>query len=160
MIRNVLPSDAAQIAQIYNHYVLHTTVSFETEPLTKEQMLERITSIAAAHPYFVLEEQGVIIGYAYAHPWKERAAYSQTWEATVYIHKDHLGRGLGSLLFEKLIADCRAAGCHTLISCITADNSASILMQERYGFRKASHFTQVGFKFGRYLDVVDFELVL
>lgn len=92
-IRIVTPQDAAQIAAIYNKYVLHTDISFETEPLSADEMRGRIESISANFPYYVYEEDGRVLGYCYVHPWKERAAYNQTLETTIYLSIDMQGHG-------------------------------------------------------------------
>lgn len=160
MIRPVKDSDAAAIAAIYNEYVLHTSISFETEPLSEETMRERIAHFVASYPYLVAEEHGVVVGYCYAHPWKERAAYFRSWETTVYLHPQYHGRGIGSRLMQELIDRCRAAGCHVLIACITADNTTSREFHSRLGFSQVSHFSEVGQKHGRLLDVVDYQLIL
>lgn len=161
MIRAVQPSDAPAIAAIYADYVLHTTISFELTPPTVQQMQERIEQISAHYPYFVWEEaDGAISGYCYAHAWKERAAYTHTWETTIYLAPTAKACGIGTALMQRLIEACRAAGCHALIACITDDNMASRAFHEKLGFRKVSHFSQVGFKFGQWLDVTDYQLVL
>ncbi len=160
-IRPVRPDDAPALADIYNYYVQETVISFETEPLSVEQMRERIGRIAAEYPYLVCEdEQGHLLGYACAHRWKERAAYRYTWETTIYLHPEHREQGLGSLLMKSLLQLCRAAGCRVLIACITQGNEASLAFHEHWGFRRVSHFPQVGCKFGRMLDVVDMCLPL
>lgn len=160
MIRQVTASDAPAIADIYNLYVLDTTVSFETEPVTVHEMRRRIDEISAHYPYFVYEEDGKILGYCYAHDWKTRAAYAHTWETTVYLDAGSKGRGIGTLLMQRLIEACRHAGAHALVACITGGNDDSIRLHQRLGFTQVSHFCQVGMKFGRRLDVVDFELLL
>lgn len=160
MIRPAEAFDAAAIAAIYNEYVLHTNISFETEAVSEEAMRERIIQIAAHHPYLVAEEDGIIIGYCYAHPWKERAAYFRCRETTIYLHPQHLGRGIGMQLMQALIDRCRADGCHVLIACITADNFVSREFHRRLGFSQVSHFSEVGQKHGRLLDVVDYQLIL
>lgn len=160
MIRAVKPEDAAAIAAIYNEYVLHTTVSFETEAVSEDEMRARIRRFSADYPYIVEESDGVIRGYCYAHPWKERAAYARSWESTIYLHPTSLGQGIGSLLMQELIARCRAAGCHTLIACITGDNNTSRGFHRRFGFSQVSYFSEVGQKYGRLLDVVDYQLIL
>lgn len=160
MIRPVHLDDAAAIATIYADYVEHTTISFELAAPTVQQMGERIASLANTYPYLVYEEDGMILGYCYAHAWKERAAYSHTWETTVYLAPHAKGRGIGTALMQRLIADSRAAGCHVLIACITDENSPSRAFHEKLGFRKVSHFSQVGFKFGQWLDVTDYQLLL
>ena len=160
MIREVRPEDAAAITAIYNHYILKTTATFEVEPLTEAEMKTRICNIARHDPYLVCEENGQISGYCYAHKWKERAAYSHTAETTVYLHPAQTGRGLGHRLMEKLIEACKAQGYSVLIACITAENEPSRQLHQRLGFRQVSLFEQVGMKFGRLLDVADYELLL
>lgn len=130
-IRAPKPEDAAAVAALYNHYVLHSTASFETEPLDAEQMRSRLESATAR---LVCEREGAIVGFGYTHDWKERAAYRHTQEVTVYVAPDSTGLGIGRRLVERLV--------------------------ESIGFRRVSHFEQVGRKFGRWLDVVDYELLL
>lgn len=160
-VRKVRVADAAVIADIYNHYVVETTVSFELQPVTAEEMRERIVAISALHPYLVCEDKGGrVVGYCYAHPWKEREAYDKTWETTVYVSPTGLGRGVGRMLMERLVFECRNMGCHALVACITADNERSVDFHASIGFVRVSCFRQVGRKFGRWLDVVDYELLL
>lgn len=160
MIREVRPDDAAQIAEIYNRYILETTISFEIQPLSAEDMRIRIEEISSYFPYFVAENNGKLTGYCYAHPWKERAAYCKTLETTIYLASETKGKGLGTRLMTQLIKECRNRGYHVLIACITAENEESCRFHERLGFKKVSHFEQVGQKFGRWLDVADYELIL
>ena len=159
MIREVRAAeDAAAIAAIYNEYVLHTTISFETAALPPHAMQARIEAYAAECPYLVYEEAGRILGYCYAHRWKERAAYARTWESTIYLAPEAQGHGIGRALMQELITRCRAAGCRVLIACITQGNERSCRFHEALGFRLASHFHAVGEKFGQLLDVVDYEV--
>lgn len=160
MIRNVNATDAQAIAHIYNHYVLNTNISFETQAVTTADMLHRITSISAQYPYLVYEHEGHVVGYCYAHLWKERVAYSQTLETTIYLHPDYCHRGIGKRLMQQLIEQCRAQGFHALIACITGGNEGSIALHRALGFEQMSCFKEVGRKFGAWLDVVDLELIL
>lgn len=161
MIRNVTSADAQAITDIYNEYITHTTISFETEPLSCGEMLERINSISAEFPYYVYEDaDGNIGGYCYAHKWKDREAYSRTLETTIYLATGYQRRGIGSELMLRLIDECRHRGAVALIACITSDNTASIKMHSALGFEQMSHFKNVGIKFGKLLDVVDLELLL
>ena len=98
MIRDVKPQDATAITKIYNEYITNSIISFETEPLTEEDMLSRIVQISSKYPYFVYETDGIVVGYCYAHAWKERAAYRYTAETTVYLSPAYTGRGIGTLL--------------------------------------------------------------
>lgn len=152
--------DATQIADIYNRYVNETTVTFELDQVSEAEMRERIRMIAAHYPYLVYEQDNRIIGYCYAHGWKDKAAYSRTVETTVYLHPSFKHRGIGSSLMKALIQACGEAGFHTLIACITEGNGESVALHEKFGFRQASHFHEVGYKFGRWLGIVDYELTI
>ena len=159
-IRPVTLADTEAITAIYNHYIQETTVTFETEPITTEEMARRIKDISAQFPYFVYEKDGKILAYCYAHLWKERAAYSNTLETTIYVEQRAVHQGLGSLMVRRLIELCRAQGYHALIACITEENEASVKMHEKLGFKQVSSFKEVGKKFGRWLDVADLEYML
>ena len=160
MIRKVTLADVKAITEIYNSYIEDSDATFETEPLTEEEMRGRIEEIASGFPYYVDEEDGEIAGYCYAHPWKARAAYRFTLETTVYLSSKYYRRGIGRKLMERLIDDCRQNGFHALIACITAGNEASNHLHEKLGFRRVSEFSEVGMKFNRWLGVVDYELIL
>ena len=160
MIRNVSLRDAKAIVDIYNEYVVNSVATFETEPLRVEEMEGRIAGISASYPYLVYVDQDEVVGYCYAHTWKERAAYRYTAETTVYLSPAYTGRGIGTLLMQKLIEECRNKNYRALIACITDDNIASKSLHIRLGFKQVSHFKKVGLKFDRWLDVVDYELLL
>lgn len=161
MIREVSRADAAAIAEIYNVHVTDTDVSFETEPLTTEQMADRIMDMVEfGFPYFVWEEDGKVLGFCYAHSWKERAAYAPALEASLYLAPEAQGKGIGQIMLQELIERCRKAGVVSLIACITATNEHSIALCRKLGFEQASYFRKVGRKHGRLLDVVDYQLML
>ncbi len=160
-IRPVQLEDAGEITAIYNEYILHDTVTFETEPLREEEMRARIAEISARFPYFVCEEAGEVVGYCYAHQWKSRAAYRHTIETTVYLSSRHTGKGIGTLLMQELIEACRHKGDYrALIACVTEDNVASDALHLKLGFKQVSRFEKVGLKFGRWLNIIDYELLL
>ena len=150
----------AAITGIYNHYIATTTITFETEQLSVPTMTERIRAIATDNPCYVYESDGNVLGYCYAHPWKGKAAYNNTCETTVYLAPGNEHKGIGTQLMNKLIEDCRQRGVHVLIACITGGNEASNVMHEKLGFKRVSDFKEVGRKFGKWLDVVDYELIL
>lgn len=160
MIRFVTQRDVKRITEIYNDYIINTTISFEVKPLSEDDMRNRIELVLAHGPFLVWEEDGEIAGYCYAHPWKERAAYHNTLETTVYLDPQYFRKGIGSKLMEQLINHCRADDKKVLIACITANNEASIKMHEGLGFKQVSYFSQVGEKFGQSLDVIDMQLSL
>lgn len=159
-IRPVRLDDAERIASIYNIYVSQTTITFETEPVSTEVMRGRIDAIASAFPYFVYEYSGEVLGYCYAHLWKDKEAYSKTLETTVYVAPEAGHKGIGTQLMNHLIEECRSRGFHALIACITDGNLPSLRLHHHLGFRQVSRFSEVGRKFDRWLDVIDLELIL
>lgn len=160
MIRKVQTEDAEAIAAIYNHYIAQTTITFETEPVSTEEMKRRILSISRNYPYWIYEEKGEIAGYCYAHQWKEKEAYQCTAETTIYIKPEYTGKGIGKKMMLHLTNSCRERNLHTLIACITYPNEASMHLHEQLGFQLVSHFHEVGRKFDQWLDVCDYELHL
>ncbi|WP_455593544.1 N-acetyltransferase family protein [Bacteroides sp.] len=160
MIRPVELSDAKAIADIYNEYVINSVATFETEPVSENEMRKRVSEISSHFPYLVYEQGGMVAGYCYAHAWKEKSAYKYTLETTVYLSPQFQGKGIGKQLMEKLIDECRKGGYRVLIACITVDNEASNSMHLKLGFKQVSLFEKVGVKFGRQLDVADYELLL
>lgn len=161
MIRPIRIEDAAAVAAIYNHYIEHSTATFDTEPLSDRQMLSRLEAIVGRRPGYVsLSEAGEFQGYAYAHPWKEKAAYRYTLETTIYLAPWFVGQGIGRALLSHLVEGCRREGYRSLIACITQGNVASEVLHRKMGFRPVSRFVQVGTKFGRWIDVADYQLLL
>jgi len=116
MIRNVHLDDALAICEIYNHYILESPATFEEVPLAPEEMRQRIMETTKTHPWLVWEEDGRVLGYAYGHRWRERAAYRHSVEASVYLHPSATGKGTGSTLVEALVADLRARKSHCVIA--------------------------------------------
>lgn len=161
MIRSVRPADDARaISEIYNHYITETVITFENEPVDAKAMQERIEGITARFPYLVYEQGGKVLGYCYASTWRDRTAYDQTVETTVYLHKDWLNKGIGHQLYQELVGLLRNAEFHVAVASITLPNTQSVALHEKFGFRKVAHFTEVGNKFGKWLDVGFWELIL
>jgi phosphinothricin acetyltransferase len=160
MIRPATTADAAAICAIYNHYVLQTTITFEESPVTPEEMESRIGETLQALPWLVWEHDGAIQGFAYASKWKGRCAYRHSAEVTVYLDPKSVGHGIGSRLYEALLVDLGQRNFHAVIGGIALPNPASIALHERLGFRKVAHFEQVGCKFGRWIDVGYWQLLL
>lgn len=161
MIRNASLDDSAAITNIYNYYVLNTEATFETEAVSTEEMSGRMRFFIAQGPCLVMEEDGELTGFCYAHPWKERAAYHRTFEVTIYLRRGMEGGGRGSALMKRLLEECRKRDdIHALISCITAENLPSRKFHEKMGFVKVSDFKEVGTKFGRWYGVTDYEIIL
>lgn len=153
-IRPATPHDAAAIAAIYNPYIAETTISFEEEPVSMEEMRGRIAAVQdGGLPWLVLERGGEIAGYAYATKWRVRHAYRFSVETSVYLAARHAGKGAGTALYTALLERLRAAGCHLAIGGIAQPNAASVALHEKMGYRKVAHFGEVGFKFGQWIDV-------
>lgn len=158
--REVRAADAPRIAAIYNHYVRETVVTFEEEPVAEAEMARRIAETAAAYPWLVWEDGDGLAGYAYASSWKRRSAYRHTAECTIYLAPGRTGRGIGRALYPALIEAMRGRGLHAAIGGISLPNPASIALHEKLGFVPIGRFGQVGFKFGRWVDVGYWELML
>jgi phosphinothricin acetyltransferase len=159
-IRGVAPADAEQICAIYNHHVRHTIVTFEETPVTAAEMAARIADVTARWPWFVWAEGGSIGGYAYATEWKSRSAYRFSVESTVYVAPSFERRGIGTRLYEALIAQLRQQRIHCVVGGIALPNAASVALHEKLGFVKIGQFIEVGFKLDRFIDVGYWELIL
>jgi len=160
MIRAVEVTDAERVAAIYNHYIEHTIVTFEEEPLPVEAVAARIARFMADYPWLVYERDGRVAGYAYAAPWHERSAYRRSAETTVYVDADSLRLGIGSALYQALLQILRERGYHSAAGGIALPNDASVALHEKLGFRKVAHFGEVGRKFDRWIDVGYWQLLL
>ena len=161
MIRAATAADAAAIALIYNHYVRETVVTFEEEPVSAQDMAARIADVAAASlPWLVCEQQGAVIGYARATKWRPRSAYRYSVETTIYLAPQSLGTGIGTRLYRELLEQLKSRGLHLAIGGVALPNPASVALHEKLGFRKVAHFGEVGYKFGRWIDVAYWELPL
>ncbi len=155
MIRSVTNEDATSIADIYNYYVTDTVITFETQAITAEDMLQRIVKIQSDNlPWLVAEDnKGKVIGYAYASKWRERFAYRFSVEVTVYLAPNSSGKGIGAKLYQALFAQLKQRSIHSVIGGITLPNQASIALHEKFGLEKVAHFKDVGYKFDQWLDV-------
>jgi phosphinothricin acetyltransferase len=160
-IREAAPADAKAIARVYNPYVRETTISFEEAEVTAAEMGARMRDVAAAGlPWLVAVREGTVVGYAYATKWKARSAYRFSVETSVYLDAAARGAGIGRTLYEALFPALRERGVHAAIGGIALPNEASIALHERLGMKKVAQFEQVGFKFGRWIDVGYWQIVL
>ena len=159
-IRKASFSDAIAIASIYNYYVENTIVTFEENLVSIGEMERRIKQISLNYPFLVIEKGNVALGYAYATPWKDRSAYRFSAEVSVYLHPNEIGKGYGQLIFKELLNQLKETKAHALVGGIALPNDASIALHEKFGFKKIAQFEQVGFKFGQWIDVAYWELIL
>lgn len=161
MIRNATSDDARAIAEIYNHYIKNTIITFEELEISPSAIAERIRSVTSKNlPWIVAEWEGEILGYAYVNTWKERSAYRFTLESTVYLARQLGGQGLGTELYSALIERVRESGYHSLIGVIALPNAASVALHEKLGFEQVAILREVGTKFGQWIDVGNWQLLL
>lgn len=155
-IRPASEADLDAIRAIYAIEVLHGTASFELEPPDLAEMTRRFRGVREAGlPWLAAEEDGAVVGYAYAGPYRPRPAYRYSVESSVYVAKDGRRRGCGRALLEELISGCARAGRRQMVAIIgDSAHVASIRLHERCGFRLVGTLTDIGFKHGRWLDTV------
>lgn len=154
MIRIAEERDIPAILEIYGPYVLNTTITFEYDVPTREEFTRRFRDITRQFPWLVYEEDGEILGYAYASAPYARAAYAWCAEPSVYLKPEARGRGIGRKLYAALeqILDCQ--GYQVLYALVTQENEASLRFHERCGYRVSVLYPNCGFKFGRWLGVI------
>jgi phosphinothricin acetyltransferase len=159
-IRPATENDLAAINDIYNHYVLSCTCTYQEapEPLVGRQVWFHHHD--AQHPVIVAEAEGRVVGWGSLSKFHERSAFRNTVENSIYIHHEHHRRGVGSALLAELIARARTAGFRAIMAGIDGEQAASMALHTKFGFQKVGHLKQVGFKFGRWLDVIYMELLL
>lgn len=170
LIRPATIADLPAINAIYNHYVLHSTATYQTEPSTDAERLSWFQAHGPRHPVLVALEPQMpadasgdrqsIVGWGSLSPFHPRQAFAQTVENSVYVHPDRLRRGLGRALLTALIAEARGLGHHTIVAVISADQTASIALHDSLGFTTTGTLRQVGRKFDRWLDVAYLQLLL
>lgn len=159
-LRPATRSDAEAINRIQNHYVVHSTATFLTEPLTLEQRLAWLEGRSAAHPVIVAQDGDAVAGWGSLETFRARPAYRHTAELSIYIHPDRHRRGIGRAIVVELVERARALGYHALVGGCCSESAAAIALLEACGFSRVACFREVGRKFDRWLDVVFVERVL
>ena len=159
-VRRAVPEDAGAIADIYNDAVEHTTATLDLVPRTVAQQRAWIEERNGAFTAVVAELAGAVVGFASLSPYKERAAYRGTVEDSVYVERDHRGRGIGPLLLNAVLDHAEAAGFHVVIARIEAEGAASRRLHEGCGFSLVGVEREVGRKFNRWLDVAVYQVLL
>ncbi|MCD2424844.1 N-acetyltransferase family protein [Niabella pedocola] len=156
-LKELAAEDLPAVKQIYDWYVLHSTATFHTEPVTTDELKE---FIYIGHPRFkswLIHNQGQPAGYCYLTNYKKRQAYDKTAELTIYLAHDCYVKGIGQTALTQLEAHAREAGFKNLLAIISGDNDRSIHFFEKNGYVKCAHFKNVGEKFGKVLDVVGYQ---
>jgi L-amino acid N-acyltransferase YncA len=161
LIRPAKPDDAVDIAYIYNYYIATSHATFDIEPVDLVEMRGRITArIDRGYPFFVCEDGDEVVGYAFGDEYRERTAYRRTIEVSIYVRPGYDGKKVGTLLYEALFAEIRTGDFHAVVAGISLPNDASVRLHEKFGMEKVAHFREVGRKFGRWIDVGYWELIL
>ena len=155
--RDATQADAEQIAEIYSAGILERVATFETSPRSTEDVLKWFESPL---PKVVVEEAGVVLGYAACFPYSDRCCYGGVAEYSVYVAPEHRGRGIGKLATEALIARARDHGLHKLLSRIFPENRASLALMKSLGFKEVGLHEKHGKLDGQWRDVVAVELVI
>lgn len=165
MIRNVQLTDIPAILNIYAPYVVNTAITFDLVVPSQKEMEERVLSVIKNYPFLVIEEAGVLLGYAYGHVFYDKEAYDKSVEVTIYMDQQHKHKGLGSALYKALEFQLKAQGRENLFACIAYSedendpylNRDSILFHQRNGYVQCGHFHRSGRKFNRSYDTVYME---
>ena len=153
MIRAAHLDDSSSITEIYNHYISHSIATFEEQEIAIADMSLRIQStLDDKLPWLVAEQEGLVVGYAYANKWKQRSAYQYSVEATIYLSQYQQSKGLGSILYRALIDQLKSKNIHSIMGGIALPNDASIALHEKLGFNKVAHFREVGKKFNQWIN--------
>lgn len=161
IVRNAREEDIPCILDIYNHAILNTTSVYSEQPHTYEMRLawynERISN---GFPVFVAENKNEVVGFSSYGHFRAWPCYRNTVENSVYVHVDHRGKGISKLLIQPLIDHARDKGLHAMVAGIDADNQVSFNLHHSFGFVEVAHFKEVGYKFGRWLDLKFMELII
>ncbi|TCL76105.1 GNAT family N-acetyltransferase [Rhizobium sp. BK251] len=159
LVRDATEADLPAIREIYNHAVEHTTAIWNETLVDLDNRIEWFRMRKGrGFPVIVAEKDGKVAGYASYGDWRAFDGYRHTVEHSVYVDKDCRGHGIGELLMRALIVRASTGGIHVMIAGIEAENTASIRLHEKLGFRVAGTFREVGTKFGRWLDLTCMEL--
>lgn len=159
-LRIVKHEDASSILEIYAPYVSETSITFEVDIPSREEMLQRIKDVTSVYPWFVYEENGAVKGYAYAVRHGERAAYRWSVDFSVYVSMNDYGKGIGGILYSKLIDVSSKLGYYNAFGIITIPNERSIALHESYGFACNGIKKDCGYKLGSWHDVGIWQLKL
>jgi L-amino acid N-acyltransferase YncA len=160
VIRLAGADDLAAINDIYNHYVFHSTCTYQETAEPMEARQAWFARRGAEHPVTVAEVDGKVVGWGSLSPYHARSAYRNTVENAVYLHHELHRRGIGSIVLKDLIERSREIRHHSIIARIDSAQTGSVRLHENFGFVTVGRLRQVGFKFGRWLDVIYMELLL
>ncbi|MDD3079377.1 MAG: GNAT family N-acetyltransferase [Paludibacter sp.] len=153
---------ASEILDIFNEAILNTTALYDYKPWNME-IMKAWFEFKVMHNFPVIglvDDAGKLMGFGSYGMFRLRPAYKYTVENSVYIHKNYRGKGLGKILLQEIIKNARAQNFHSIIAVIDTENESSIKLHEKYGFKNVGILPQVGYKFGKWLDVIFMQLIL
>jgi phosphinothricin acetyltransferase len=157
-VRAAAIGDLPALTAIYNHYVVHTPITFDLVPFEPAQRRAWFDDHAGGrHRLLVAEQDGQVVGYATTSRWRPKPAYDTTVESSVYVHPAATGRGVGRQLYNALFDAIGREDVRTIVAGVALPNDASVALHERFGFTRVGVFTAVGRKFDRYWDVAWFQ---
>lgn len=160
-IRKATEKDILGILEIVNHSILHSTAIYDYEARSiEEQQAWFLEKQSLGFPVIVAEIDGQVGGFGTYGSFRVKVAYQYTVEHSVYVSENYIGKGIGKLLLKQLIEFAKLEGYHTMIGCIDADNEGSIAFHKKFGFKTSGTLSEVGFKFGRWLDLVLMQLII
>jgi phosphinothricin acetyltransferase len=153
-------ADVPAITRIYNHAVLHSTTTFDTVPLTEEERRMWLALHEEDSPVLVAQVEEDVVGYASLSKWSEKKAYDQTVQFSIYLDENFRGQGIGLRLSEAILKYAKEQGIHSVISLISEGNEVSFALHRKLGFQLMGVMKEAGRKFGRYIDVHFYQLLL
>jgi len=160
-IRPATPTDLGVILEIFNHAIKHTTAVYSYDPYTPEMMLDWYNEkLKLNFPVFVSTENEIVTGFVTYGTFRTRPAYKYTVEHSIYVHPNHRQKGIAKSLMVHIITVAKKANFHSLIGGIDAENAVSIDFHEKFGFKEVGNLKEVGYKFGKWLDLVFMQLIL
>mmetsp|Transcript_4105 Transcript_4105/g.6084 ORF Transcript_4105/g.6084 Transcript_4105/m.6084 type:complete len:183 (+) Transcript_4105:114-662(+) len=163
ILRSVKDNDYPQILKIMNYEVENETALYRIQPFTLEEIKENTESVLKRNdPYFIAcheDDEDTVLGHGYVHPWNPKLGYRYTTELTIYLDRSHSGKGIGSLMMRSLMEACKGR-YRALISGVCTSNKASIALHKKFNFEQVGFLKNVGFKFGKWLDVHYYEFLL
>ena len=153
-------SDYPTVKEIYDYYVVNTTVTFSTQKIPLAELKETIPAGHPKYKSFIIKNNDMVCGFCYLSQYKKRQAYDRTAEISVYLKPEFTGKGAGKQILEKMETVARANGIIVMVGIVTAENKQSVRLFEKCGFEKCAHYKKVGEKFNRILDVVAYQKIL
>lgn len=157
IIRPVVLSDAKELAEIYNYYVINTAFTFEYDAVSTEEFKSRIEQISAKYPYFVVQKNDEILGYAYATSFYTRKAFMWDAEVAIYLKHSATANGLGTAFYNKIFDILTKQNYVNVYSHITYPNDASFALHNKFGFKECARYNKIGYKFGQWRDTIILE---